>query len=89
MFMFGEERNKEYTCCVCGKKFADYGNNPKPLIMKDGARACNRCNDLVILYRMHIGDKTQDIETREELDKAYDYYEQLPLAEKLMRIGCY
>lgn len=33
---------KKYTCCICGKKGNDYGNNSKPY--KDEGRCCNECN---------------------------------------------
>ena len=30
------------TCCLCGKEFEGYGNNPAPL--KDSGECCGRCN---------------------------------------------
>lgn len=30
------------TCCLCGKEFEGYGNNPAPL--KESGECCDRCN---------------------------------------------
>ena len=35
--------NKEQVCCICGKKFVGYGNNPAPY--KKSGRCCDQCND--------------------------------------------
>ena len=42
--------NEKHTCCICGKEFIGYGNNPWPL--KEEGRCCNDCNQLVILQRL-------------------------------------
>lgn len=38
---------EEKTCCICGKKFIGWGNNPYPLCDKDDyeSRCCDECND--------------------------------------------
>ena len=41
---------KEFTCCICGKKFIGYGNNPYPI--KDDGRCCDECNKKVIIVRL-------------------------------------
>jgi len=34
-----------FTCCVCGEEFQGYGNNPRPLPIKDeDDRCCDDCN---------------------------------------------
>lgn len=41
--------NEKYVCCFCGKTFFDYGNNPQPVNMEDGARCCDTCNASVVI----------------------------------------
>lgn len=41
---------EEYICCICGKKFKGYGNNPWPL--KEEGRCCDECNEKVVEERM-------------------------------------
>lgn len=36
-----------YKCCLCGKMFSDYGNNPWPL--KEEGKCCNKCNMLKVI----------------------------------------
>lgn len=41
------------TCCICGKKFKEYGNNPAPV--KDEGLCCDDCNfNVVIPARMDM-----------------------------------
>lgn len=43
----------EYVCCICGKKFTGWGNNPWPVIEDDSARCCDDCNaEIVVPARM-------------------------------------
>ena len=35
---------KTYTCCICGREFHNYGNNPQPISQKIEDRCCNECN---------------------------------------------
>lgn len=37
-------------CCICGRKFKGYGNNPVPL--KTYGRCCDECNALAIKARL-------------------------------------
>lgn len=40
-----------HTCCICGKSFIGYGNNPAPV--KDEGLCCDDCNrDSVIPARI-------------------------------------
>lgn len=41
--------NQEYVCCICGKKFIGWGNNPWPVVKDDDARCCDDCNSSVVL----------------------------------------
>ena len=35
------------TCCICGKEFIGYGNNPSPV--KEEGRCCDECNANVVI----------------------------------------
>lgn len=40
------QRNEEVgskTCCICGKEYTGYGNNPEPV--RISGRCCNDCNE--------------------------------------------
>jgi len=39
-----------HKCCICGKRFEGFGNNPAPL--KKTGRCCDNCNINVIAERM-------------------------------------
>ena len=44
--------NQTKTCCICGKKFEGWGNNPYPV--KDSGECCDECNwDKVIPARLN------------------------------------
>lgn len=34
-------------CCICGKKFEGYGNNPQPLWPE--GRCCDECNSSLVI----------------------------------------
>ena len=41
------------TCCICGKKFTGWGNNPWPVVKDEDARCCDECdNNSVIPARI-------------------------------------
>ena len=40
-------KEEEQVCCICGKKFKGYGNNPEPV--KSEGRCCNKCNDTIVI----------------------------------------
>lgn len=42
---------KDYDCCICGKRFHDYGNNPQPISQSYLDRCCNECNKIVLAIR--------------------------------------
>ena len=43
----------EYVCCICGKTFNGYGNNPYPVSKDENAKCCDQCNlDAVIPARL-------------------------------------
>jgi hypothetical protein len=35
---------EEIKCCICGKIFIGYGNNPWPVVRDEDARCCDECN---------------------------------------------
>lgn len=35
------------TCCICGKEFIGYGNNPSPV--KEKGKCCDECNSTVVV----------------------------------------
>lgn len=35
----------EFKCCICGRTFNGYGNNPWPVVNDPEARCCDQCND--------------------------------------------
>ena len=39
----------EFKCCICGKVFSGYGNNPWPVVKDEMARCCDHCNDTVVI----------------------------------------
>ena len=42
---------KKNICCICGKEYDGYGNNPYPI--KESGRCCDKCNRIVILERLN------------------------------------
>ena len=41
------ERSKMHICCICGKEYKGYGNNPYPVgwdVFSEEDRCCNECN---------------------------------------------
>ena len=41
--------NEKHICCICGKEFEGFGNNPYPVNKDENARCCDVCNDTVII----------------------------------------
>jgi hypothetical protein len=46
---FGNKSNDENICCICGKPFTGYGNNPEPV--EHFGRCCDTCNRHVVLVK--------------------------------------
>ena len=40
-------KTHEKTCCICGRKFTGWGNNPYP--MKDQGECCDSCNQRYVI----------------------------------------
>ena len=41
------EGNK--ICCICGKMYTGWGNNPYPVVKDPEARCCDACNQEKVL----------------------------------------
>lgn len=51
-------KNKKFKCCICGKTFAGYGNNPYPYIKDNKKECCDSCNvRFVIPARFKLSKK--------------------------------
>ena len=51
---------KKFTCCLCGKKVKEYGNNPSPLA---GRKCCNACD---MAYVMPVRNFISDLQAKHE-----------------------
>ena len=40
---------EERVCCICGKKFIGWGNNPWPVDMHPDHMCCDECNGAVVV----------------------------------------
>ena len=52
-----EVRTDKKTCCICGKEFYGYGNNPEPV--KWYGYCCDDCNEKIVIperLRLVFGD---------------------------------
>ena len=69
------EKNKELrgeigTCCICGRRYQLYGNNPDPLVKDEGKRCCHRCDILYVTQAraMAAEGKTFTLEDAKKLE---------------------
>lgn len=44
-----KERKNVYTCCICGKEYVGFGNNPWSVNNDPEARCCDECNLTVVI----------------------------------------
>lgn len=40
---------ERYTCCICGRVFEGWGNNPWPIDDRDDVECCDECNATVVI----------------------------------------
>lgn len=40
-------RDEKLVCCICGKEFEGFGNNPYPV--KSEGKCCDKCNEEVVV----------------------------------------
>ena len=45
------ENERKFTCCLCGKTFNGFGNNPYPVCDEDDddSRCCDACDANVVI----------------------------------------
>ena len=36
--------NEKHICCICGKEFIGWGNNPYPITDEEDEVCCDECN---------------------------------------------
>lgn len=41
--------NDKHVCCICGKEFEGWGNNPYPVVKEEDARCCDDCNAMYVI----------------------------------------
>ena len=41
--------NEERKCCICGRIFRGWGNNPYPVVQDVEARCCDVCNATAVV----------------------------------------
>lgn len=54
------ENKMQHVCCLCGKTFNGYGNNPWPLNKEDGARCCDDCDEDVVMARIAMMARSEN-----------------------------
>jgi hypothetical protein len=42
-------RVNDGRCCFCGADYGQWGNNPEPVMPYESNRACNACNDKIVI----------------------------------------
>ena len=64
-----QDASKEkHVCCICGKQFIGYGNNPSPY--KERGECCNECDkDYVLPLRFCLMHKKKNGASEKELEK--------------------
>ena len=40
---------EKYKCCICGKEFTDWGNDPWPVNTDENAKCCDDCDMSVVV----------------------------------------
>lgn len=40
---------EKHICCICGKEFEGWGNDPAPVVMDEDAKCCDACDMGVVL----------------------------------------
>lgn len=54
-------------CCICGKPFTGWGNNPYPVVKTDGAECCDECNLEKVVPARIIAVTKSEVTEREAL----------------------
>ena len=89
-----EKKSQTNKCCICGREFLGFGNNPAPY--KENGRCCNRCNyDYVIpsrMYLMGLGARLTEKKAKKELRQFIKRYHLFPYNfsdELMVELGGY
>ncbi len=54
-------------CYICNCEIKGYGNNPNPLVKDVGASCCDKCNQVVITYRIALAET--DLKNKKLIEK--------------------
>ena len=60
-------------CCICGKEFEGWGNDPCPVVMDEDAKCCDKCDMEVVLparIRKMRAERPKNETSRTELLRA-------------------
>ena len=44
-----EKKDEVKICCICGREYTGWGNNPWPIVNEEGAQCCDECNSTYVL----------------------------------------
>lgn len=58
-----DEAIEEHTCCICGKKFTGWGNNPWPVCKEEDAICCDDCN-----WEKVLPARIQNLKNKEDIN---------------------
>lgn len=55
---------EKHKCCICGKEFVGYGNNPWPYTDMYADTCCDECNEKYVIVARQLGirDKEQAVD---------------------------
>ena len=56
------------TCCICGKEYTHFGNNPYPLTDDEEARCCKSCDFQYVIPARIIAGRPFDLETAKMIE---------------------
>lgn len=57
--------NTKHKCCICGREFEGWGNDPAPL--KNKGVCCDDCNSKVILARLSAMRNMENMKRKGEV----------------------
>ena len=58
-----KEYFEEKVCCICGKKYIGFGNNPYPVA--DTGRCCDQCNSTYVITARYSNQKRRESKDEE------------------------
>ena len=65
---------KELKCCICGRKFIGYGNNPRPVKWK--GRCCDYCDSRYVIparIELFYEERRREVEQRWRINQKNDW----------------